>query len=167
MQAGFQGSTTLVGPEQTVRFGKALAPLLKAGDTVLLEGEIGAGKSLLSRAIIQDRLAHEGKMEDVPSPTFTLVQVYELESTEIWHCDLYRVRSADEALELGLEDAFQSELCLVEWPDRLGGFAPTDALTISLEAPPIDDNSRRISFHSKNDTWVDRLAPLLETIANA
>ena len=90
--------------------------LLRAGDCVLLEGPIGAGKTHFCRALIRARL---GREEDVPSPTFTLVQTYDAD-VEIWHADLYRLSHPDEALELGLEDAFASAICLVEWPERLG-----------------------------------------------
>lgn len=113
----------------TAALGERLALLLQLGDTVLLEGPIGAGKSHLARALIRARL---GRMEDVPSPTFTLVQTYEAEDTEIWHADLYRLSHPDEVLELGLEQAFGSAICLIEWPDRLGPHLPVDALRIRL-----------------------------------
>lgn len=106
-----------------------LASRVRAGDCVLLEGPIGAGKSHLARALIRARL---GRAEDVPSPTFTLVQVYEADGVEIWHADLYRLTHPDEVLELGLTDAFGTAISLVEWPDRLGPLAPPDALHISL-----------------------------------
>ncbi|MDB4112342.1 tRNA (adenosine(37)-N6)-threonylcarbamoyltransferase complex ATPase subunit type 1 TsaE, partial [Yoonia sp.] len=72
----------------TAAFATQVAPLLSAGDVLLLEGEIGAGKSAFARALIRARL---GRMEDVPSPTFTLVQIYEAPDGDIWHCDLYRL----------------------------------------------------------------------------
>jgi tRNA threonylcarbamoyladenosine biosynthesis protein TsaE len=98
---------------------------------ILLDGSIGAGKSCLARAFIRARL---GATEEVPSPTFTLVQTYEAEGTEIWHADLYRLTHPDEVWELGLDDAFETAICLVEWPDRLGVHVPPDALFIRLEA---------------------------------
>jgi N-acetylmuramate 1-kinase len=103
----------------TSRLARILAPLLQGGDAVLLEGPIGAGKTHFARALIRARL---GREEDVPSPTFTIVQTYEAE-VDIWHADLYRLTHPDEARELGLEDAFETAICLVEWPDRLG-FVP-------------------------------------------
>ena len=112
----------------TARFGVVLAGLLQAGDTVLLSGGIGAGKTHLSRALIRARL---GREEDVPSPTFTLVQTYDA-TPEIWHADLYRLSHPDEVLELGLDAAFETAICLVEWPDRLGEYAPPDALYLHL-----------------------------------
>lgn len=97
----------------------------------MLEGQIGAGKSHLARAFILERL---GREEDVPSPSFTLVQVYGAGPDEIWHADLYRLTHADEVWELGLDDAFAHAICLVEWPDRLGSQRPAVALTLRLEA---------------------------------
>ena len=92
-----------------------------AGDTLLLQGPIGAGKTHLARALIQARQSAAGRAaEDVPSPSFTLVQTYEAGETEIWHADLFRLGNAAEADELGLTDAFDAAICLIEWPERLG-----------------------------------------------
>lgn len=117
--------------EATEALGQRLATLCRPGDVILLEGPIGAGKSCLARAFIRSRL---GREEEVPSPTFTLVQVYEADGVEIWHADLYRLTHPDEVWELGLDDAFLSAICLVEWPDRLGARQPPGALRIRLEA---------------------------------
>jgi tRNA threonylcarbamoyladenosine biosynthesis protein TsaE len=126
-------SLTLVlpDPEATEALGRRLAGLARAGDAILLEGPIGAGKSSLARAFIRARL---GEGEEVPSPTFTLVQVYDDHGTEIWHADLYRLTHPDEVWELGLDEAFQTAICLVEWPDRLGKHLPPNALHLRLEA---------------------------------
>lgn len=121
-------SIYLPSEEATARLGAWLADRLQAGDCLLLEGSIGAGKSHLARALIRARL---GRMEDVPSPTFTLVQTYQAD-TEIWHADLYRLSHPDEVLELGLDEAFGHAICLIEWPDRLGKLAPANALRLSL-----------------------------------
>ncbi len=112
----------------TNRLARAFAALLLPGDTVLLEGSIGAGKSHFCRALIQTRL---GRTEDVPSPTFTLVQTYEAD-VEIWHADLYRLTHPDEVLELGLDAAFADAICLIEWPDRLGNHQPDRAIRLRL-----------------------------------
>jgi tRNA threonylcarbamoyladenosine biosynthesis protein TsaE len=114
--------------DETSHLGQRLARLARPGDCLLLEGPIGAGKSHLARAFIRERL---GRAEEVPSPTFTLVQVYEAD-VEIWHADLYRLTHPDEVWELGLDDAFRQAICLVEWPDRLGSHLPQDALHIRL-----------------------------------
>jgi tRNA threonylcarbamoyladenosine biosynthesis protein TsaE len=115
----------------TEAMGQRLAALSRPGDAILLEGPIGAGKSCLARAFIRARL---GATTEVPSPTFTLVQVYDDDGTQIWHADLYRLTHPDEVWELGLDQAFDTGICLVEWPDRLGSHAPPAALTIRLDA---------------------------------
>ncbi len=115
----------------TTRLGVLLAEALRPGDAVLLHGPVGAGKTHLARAIIQARM---GQAEIVPSPSFTLVQTYVAPDVEIWHADLYRLSHPDEVLELGLDDAFATAICLVEWPDRLGKFTPENALNITLSA---------------------------------
>ncbi len=124
---------TLILPTEadTAALGARLAGLAQRGDCILLEGPIGAGKSHLARAFIRSRM---GREEDVPSPTFTLVQVYEAGGVEIWHADLYRLSHPDEVWELGLDEAFQTAICLVEWPDRLGAHLPPGALRLKLEA---------------------------------
>ncbi len=103
---------------------ETLADLARPGLVILLDGPVGAGKTTLARQVIQTLLSKAGHVEDVPSPTFTLVQTYELEEFEIWHADLYRLTSTGELSELGLDLAFETAFCLVEWPDRLGAETP-------------------------------------------
>ena len=142
----------LPDPEATEALGRKLSLRARAGDVILLEGPIGAGKSCLARAFIRARL---GREEEVPSPTFTLVQVYEADEVEIWHADLYRLTHPDEVLELGLDDAFQSAICLVEWPDRLGGHVPPDALRVRLE---LAGEGRRAVIRGGRPALADGLA---------
>jgi len=148
---------SLPDPEATTRLAQALAQQLGPGDVLLLEGQIGAGKTHFARALIQSLLA---RPEDVPSPTFTLVQVYEAPGFEIWHADLYRLSHPDEALELGLADAFETALCLVEWPRKLGADRPKKALTLQFSV--YSDDSRSVEFLSDSDTWRARLRGLCD-----
>lgn len=141
---------TLSDENATTAFAAQVAPLLRPGDTLLLEGDIGAGKSAFSRSLIRACL---GRMEDVPSPTFTLVQTYEAPVCDIWHCDLYRLSHPDEAFELGLEEAFETAICLIEWPDRLGDAAPASALHLAFSA---GENAHHVRAFGPA-AWAERL----------
>lgn len=143
---------TLALPDEdaTTRLGEWLARHMSGGETLLLDGPIGAGKSHLARALIRARL---GRWEDVPSPTFTLVQVYQAD-VDIWHADLYRLTHPDEVLELGLDEAFEKAICLIEWPDRLGRSLPEHAVRVALRA----DGEGRVATISGNLPWLDALA---------
>ena len=140
--------------EETEALAARIARTLMPGDTLLLDGPIGAGKSALSRAVIRAALGNP--LEEVPSPTFTLVQTYHAPEYEIWHCDLYRLSSPDELVELGLDDAFDTAVCLIEWPDRLGSDAPEGATRVNIE--PIGDTSRRLHL-TGTKRWIAGLAP--------
>ncbi|MBM9596256.1 tRNA (adenosine(37)-N6)-threonylcarbamoyltransferase complex ATPase subunit type 1 TsaE [Roseitranquillus sediminis] len=131
---------------------RRLAPELRPGDVLLLGGEIGAGKTHFARALIRARL---GRDEDVPSPTYTLVQTYDDGRAEIWHADLYRLSGPDEAFELGLDEAFATAICLVEWPDRLGTHVPADALR--LDFAMLDRPGRRLRVHAEDGRWAKRV----------
>lgn len=127
------GPILLPTEDDTAALAGCIAPRLAPGDVLLLSGSIGAGKTAFARALIRARL---GRMEDVPSPTFTLVQTYFDGAADIWHGDLYRLGDVDEVLELGLDEAFETAICLIEWPDRLGDLAPPSALHLGFAAGP-------------------------------
>ncbi|MEM7240589.1 MAG: tRNA (adenosine(37)-N6)-threonylcarbamoyltransferase complex ATPase subunit type 1 TsaE [Pseudomonadota bacterium] len=105
--------------QDTIALAQKLKPLITKGDHIFLSGDLGAGKSLFARAVIQSKMADSGMIEDVPSPSFTLVQTYEFEDFDIWHVDLYRLEYAD-LEELGLPEAMDDAVLIIEWPDRLG-----------------------------------------------
>ena len=116
--------------DATGRLAVLLAPLLRPGDTILLDGPIGTGKTHFARSLIQWRLARADRVEDVPSPTFTLVQTYDDGTCEIWHADLYRLTDPLDVIELGLDEAMRDAITLIEWPDRMGDMTPENACRI-------------------------------------
>ncbi len=144
----------LPDPAATDRLGADLSRLLAPGDTVLLEGELGAGKSQLARAVIQSMLARTGAVEDVPSPSYTLLQTYGAGSVEIVHADLYRLGDPSELAELGLEEAMEDCVCLIEWPERLETL-PDGALRIALSPA---GTGRRATVTGSG--WEERLEAL-------
>ncbi len=160
MTPSFSITRDLVSETATARLAERLAPILSPGDCLLLSGPIGAGKTHFARSLIQTRLRAAGLEEDVPSPTYTLVQTYNDGQTEIWHADLYRLTSADELIELGLDEAFQAAITVIEWPDRLGPETPPGALWLDFEAGP-DAESRRLLITSDDEGWRGRLSGVL------
>ena len=148
---------TLSSADHTAALAVRLGACLKPGDTLLLEGPIGAGKTHFARSLIQSRLPLP---EDVPSPTFTLVQTYDADGVEIWHADLYRLTSPDDVVELGLVDAFETAICLVEWPDRLGTLAPQKALTLRFSQGTSEDE-RDLLLQWTSPEWASRLDGVL------
>ena len=144
---------TLETAEDAAKLAVAVSTHLKGGDCLLLSGPVGAGKTHFARSIIQALMARDGEIEDVPSPTFTLVQVYETSVGEVWHTDLYRLTHVDELTELGLDDAFDTAITLVEWPDRLGAARPDRHLDLSFSMPDIDSDTRVLDLVSVGSEW--------------
>lgn len=143
-------SLPLASPEETSTLAERLATALKPGDCVLLDGPIGAGKTHFARHLIQKLLIEP---EDVPSPTFTLVQTYDTSIGEIWHADLYRITSLDEIEELGLGDAFETAVCLIEWPGRLAELTPKSALSLRFSPDQTDPDLRHLSASWTDAKW--------------
>lgn len=154
---------TLPSAAATAALAEWLAPRLHPGDVLLIDGPIGAGKTHFCRALIQSRLAVLGRTEDVPSPSYTLVQVYDAGNCEIWHVDLYRLSGPADVAELGLVEAFDQAICLVEWPDRLGRDAPEAALRLYLAPVPEADEARSARFSAQDLRW----APLITALKAA
>lgn len=113
----------------TTALGARLAAALRPGEAICLSGPLGAGKSTLARALVRALTRPD---EDVPSPTFTLVQTYDGRDFPLAHFDLYRLSDPDEAWEIGLEEAMEDGAALIEWPERLEGRLPPDRLDIDI-----------------------------------
>ena len=142
--------------EATTALGQAIAPLLAAGDSLLLYGPLGMGKSTLARGLIRALTTPD---EDVPSPTFTLVQFYESDPP-VAHFDLYRLTRPEEAFEIGLDEALDEGAALIEWPERLGDdparWLGQDRLTITL----VEDGASRRATVSGAGAWEAKLESL-------
>ena len=145
---------TLPDEAATAALAARLAPLLRTGDLVALSGGLGVGKTAFCRALIN---ALPGAKEEVPSPTFTLVQVYERGDRQVWHFDLYRLEDPQEVRELGLDDALADGICLIEWPERLEAGLRAERLDLHLAMRPADDRARLATLRGQG-TWAERLA---------
>ena len=136
--------------ESTEHFGRALAKLLKPGDTIALAGDLGAGKTTLTRGVVRELC---GDATEVPSPTYTLVQSYNAPEFLLWHFDLYRLDHPDEIFELGWTETVDG-VALVEWPERAIIHLPSTRLTLRLET--IGEGRRAILEPASKD-WQTRL----------
>ena len=147
----------LADAAMTARAGGVLARLARPGDVFALWGDLGAGKTTLARGFISALVPAE---EAVPSPTFTLVQTYPATiggaAAQIWHFDLYRLKQAEEAYEVGIEEAFADGISLIEWPERLGSLLPRRRLDVTL-SPGGTADSRRLRLSGQGN-WADRLS---------
>ena len=161
-----ESDVTLPNPAATERLAAIIAGKARGGDAILLSGDLGAGKTHFARAFIN---ALTAAPEDVPSPTFTLVQTYDAAAggapVEIWHFDLYRLKSPEETFELGIEEAFAAGIVLVEWPDRLGGLTPREHLAIGLGI--VEDGDTRRAILRATARWQDRLTAITREFERA
>lgn len=146
---------SLADEAATVALARRIATVTRAGDVIALSGELGVGKTRFARAFVE---AMTGDEEEVPSPTFTLVQTYESPAGTIWHFDLYRLSRPDEVYELGIEDALADGISVIEWPERLQGLLPDQRLDVALSfaAAP---NARAARLTGRG-AWSSRLAGL-------
>jgi tRNA threonylcarbamoyladenosine biosynthesis protein TsaE len=133
----------------TARLGATIAHALQPGEAVCLSGPLGAGKSTLARALVRELTTPD---EDVPSPTFTLVQFYEGARLKVAHFDLYRVSNPDEAYEIGLDEALDEGAAVIEWPERLQGRLPADRLDVEIG---IEAAGRRVRL-TPHGAWEGR-----------
>jgi tRNA threonylcarbamoyladenosine biosynthesis protein TsaE len=143
----------LADERATAALAARLAAVAAPGDVLALRGDLGSGKTSFARAFIR---ALGDPQEEVPSPTFSLVQTYDTTRGTIWHFDLYRLQRPEEVLELGLEDALADGIVLIEWPDRLGGWLPRQRLDLTLAAGR--DENARVAVLEASPGWGPRLA---------
>ena len=150
----------LGGLVETERLASRLSGIARPGDLICLSGELGTGKTAFARSFIRSRASLAGvEVGEIPSPTFTLAQTYEMPPGDIWHFDLFRLEHPDETLELGIEDALNGGICLVEWPDRLPESLPGARLDVALTFGAAEDE-RRVEVIG-DTTWPERLAGLV------
>jgi tRNA threonylcarbamoyladenosine biosynthesis protein TsaE len=148
-------------PDESATAGLAarLGGHARRGDVIGLQGPLGSGKTSFARAFI--RAYGGGAQEEVPSPTFTLVEIYAFAGRpSVWHFDLYRLNAPEEAWELGIEEAWSEAVSLIEWPERLGALLPAEHLLLALAegATP----SARVARLSASPGWVSRLDGVLD-----
>ena len=122
---------TTSSEDETSRLAVALAKHLTMGDIITLSGDLGTGKTVFARALI----CALGNSDEVPSPTFSLVQSYNLNPIPVHHFDLYRIERPEDTFELGIEDLYSEGISLIEWPERLSSYLPRDRLELLFLYP--------------------------------
>ncbi|MDD3181963.1 MAG: tRNA (adenosine(37)-N6)-threonylcarbamoyltransferase complex ATPase subunit type 1 TsaE [Alphaproteobacteria bacterium] len=134
----------------TQAFAQRIAPLVKAQDVLLLVGDLGAGKTAFARCLLQAL----GVQGEVPSPTFTLVQMYDGRDFPLYHFDLYRLKHPDEIEEIGFDEACAEGAVLVEWPEKAAHHMPSERLTLTFQ---LDPNGKRSVILSPTLSWISRI----------
>ncbi len=154
-------SLSLADLTATAAFARRLAGVVRIGDVLALSGELGVGKTTFARSFINalPRPTGDYLEEEVPSPTFTLVQIYDRRPAAVWHVDLYRLTTPEEAVELGLEEAFASAITLIEWPERLGPYLLADRLQLAFRFADGSDGRQVDLFGGQG--WQSRLSGVL------
>jgi N-acetylmuramate 1-kinase len=161
-------TVVLADEHATRRLAVDIANALQPGDLVTLSGDLGAGKTTLARAIIR-YLAGDEAIE-VPSPTFTLMQIYDLPNFPLVHADLFRLSGTAEIAELGFDDLPEGAVVLLEWPDRAAGFLPPDRLDVTLTLAPklkVEFRYARLTGYGSFGPRIDRMAAVRQFIAEA
>lgn len=140
--------------QDTKEIGQKLAKYAKRGDCYALFGTLGMGKSVMARSFVQELCGDE----EVPSPTFTLVQLYDAPEYTIYHFDLYRLKSAEEIFELGMEDALYDGVCLIEWPEKMAQYLPRNCIKITITP---NNEERIITISSADEQKLTRIKEAL------
>lgn len=147
--------------DETIAIGRMVASYLDKGMVIVLSGDLGAGKTLF----VSGMLDYFGKKEEVSSPTFTIVNEYDLnDSLKLFHFDVYRLESSDEFLAIGGDEFFYQGVSLIEWGERIADLLPKDCLTIKIEKYPEDINKRKFSFLKNNSVENSMFDKMLEGI---
>lgn len=143
-------SITTNSANETLEIGKKMAPYLNKGDVIVLLGDLGAGKTLF----VSGLLDFYNKKEEASSPTFTIVNEYDLkDDLKLFHFDVYRLESSDEFLAIGGDEFFEKGICIIEWGDKISDVIPKDALIIKIEKDLDDINKRTLYFNSYSNKY--------------
>ena len=142
---------------ETLSFGKKLASFLKKGDTIVLTGDLGSGKTKLTEGI----LTYYGLEDEISSPTFTIVNEYIKNDTKIFHFDVYRLEDSSEFYAIGGEEYFENGICIIEWGEIIQDALPNDYIHIKFERNDADENIRILNITSYGEKYDELLNKLI------
>ncbi len=145
---------------ETLKFGKKLASLLKRGDTIILTGDLGSGKTKLTEGI----LSFFGLENEISSPTFTIVNEYKKENINIYHFDVYRLSDSSEFYAIGGEEYFENGICIIEWGELIEDALPSDYIHIVFEKNDSNENIRILNITSHGTKYDNLLNIILEDL---
>ena len=137
---------------ECTELGEKISKFLNIGDVIMLNGDIGTGKTHFARSLINSRMFLENIISDVSSPSYNIVNVYDNIFPIIWHVDLYRLNSSEEIYELGLFSFFDEVIMIIEWPDKMGNLKPKRYLEFIFEEIS-DINKRKVSIRTYGENW--------------